>query len=718
VERPLYAPGVPGCDPNAPDFRPVQFVGKTNLPGDWTENQTSNVFMLLPGARWKKDMDALRALAESWTAGGAEPAQASPAALRPEPEAPATPLAAKPDEDERTGGGMRKTGTIEGTARPALRDRVQNGGKTNWPKSREQDVIVSLCREWRKYTKDALDTRDIALQPDTHGYKQPPYPRYLEITNRLTKWAREEGDEIDGTALDTLAAELMRPDLAPLRAREIDDLWRECMTVLRRIRVQVMDQPPKAAKPGGTEGNSGVGSPPPPGGKSDAGQQIDQRFLREVTRAKGDRCEGSTVVGMAFAFDTPRICRMVQKAWRLWPGADEPHSDEFMDVITHLQNALSILPNEWQATGEPPPRDRRDIERLLALIGRDDVVVSGEWTPAGIAPMLIGGLQRRREQREGTGGAGSTPTAAKTEPAPAAKAKQAEEVGDGAAVLPNEGDAAMADVAPASVAAPQPKVEHVVILIHGIRDFGAWHQKVEQALGSDAIRVVMPKYGWFGPLKFIAPLYTRSKPLARIKQAFDDAAHAFPNANISAIAHSFGAYLLTELLLKEPYIKVSRVVLCGAVVRQDFPWERVQDQLGSLEDRDKAKYVVNHCGNKDIWPVIGASAHRRYGNAGTDGFGSVYVTDRFHKGGHGLFFTKTFIQKHWKPFIEQGTIVHSDAVQGEGVPCYVRLLQKVPFIPQLTLALLTVAAIGIILALLKFVPLLLPSAAHARSGPV
>ena len=77
VERPLYAPGVPGCDPNAPDFRPVQFLGKTNLPGDWTENQTPNVFMLHPGARWKDDMDALRALAESRTAVSATQTQAN-----------------------------------------------------------------------------------------------------------------------------------------------------------------------------------------------------------------------------------------------------------------------------------------------------------------------------------------------------------------------------------------------------------------------------------------------------------------------------------------------------------------------------------------------------------------------------------------------------------------------------------------------------------------
>ena len=35
------------------------------------------------------------------------------------------------------------------------------------------------------------------------------------------------------------------------------------------------------------------------------------------------------------------------------------------------------------------PRCRTDLERLLGLAGQADVVASGEWTPAGVAPMLM-----------------------------------------------------------------------------------------------------------------------------------------------------------------------------------------------------------------------------------------------------------------------------------------------------------------------------------------
>lgn len=121
------------------------------------------------------------------------------------------------------------------------------------------------------------------------------------------------------------------------------------------------------------------------------------RTLRVVSRIQGDRCDGTATMMKAAAFCTPPILRMMKEAWRLWPRKEEPVSDTFVDVIHDLENATSIIPSEWQTTGEPMPRDRRDIERLLARVGMNDVLASGQWTPSGISARLIGALEGRRE---------------------------------------------------------------------------------------------------------------------------------------------------------------------------------------------------------------------------------------------------------------------------------------------------------------------------------
>ena len=122
-----------------------------------------------------------------------------------------------------------------------------------------------------------------------------------------------------------------------------------------------------------------------------------------------------------------------------------------------------------------------------------------------------------------------------------------------------------------------------------------------------------------------------------------------------------------------------RVILCGSVVEQNFDWGEVVGQIGDPNVTDKSQFILNDCGNKDSLPVFAESAGWRYGNAGTDGFGGSYVQDRFHHGGHGLFFTPDFIDKYWKPFIESGTVVPGNARQGESVPGFFRSIARFPW---------------------------------------
>jgi hypothetical protein len=232
-------------------------------------------------------------------------------------------------------------------------------------------------------------------------------------------------------------------------------------------------------------------------------------------------------------------------------------------------------------------------------------------------------------------------------------------------------------------------VEHVIILIHGMWSYATWAQAVAEALGGPNIQVVAPRYGWYSIPRFVAPWFAGAAAQQRVYREFLSAKREHPDAKISVIAHSLGTFLFTRILKEYQDIQVWRAILCGSVVKQDFEWERVAAQLGEKNVPDKTGRIVNDCGNRDWLPVLAAWTGFRYGNAGTDGFGSTYVVDRFHAGGHGLFFDPGFISEYWKPFIDRGYPESGKANQGEGVPWYFRWALRV----RLPLLLVIVAAI-------------------------
>lgn len=244
-----------------------------------------------------------------------------------------------------------------------------------------------------------------------------------------------------------------------------------------------------------------------------------------------------------------------------------------------------------------------------------------------------------------------------------------------------------------------PDIEHVVILVHGIESEGAWMQKVQAVLQSNRVRVAPTKFkDRFPVTRFLLPWDTSAGPVADIHRQYRAMKDAFPNAKISAIAHSFGTHALMRALAADHTMRLHRVVLCGAVVERGFNWGNISPQIGDASDR--ARFFVNDCGNKDVWPVLGRTFGWGYGNVGTYGVGFGLVTDRFHEGGHGLFFDPTFIKKYWKPFILNGQIVDGTAEQGEGIPSWVRFLAWSPLLTKcmaVAASLLIVAIVALVL---------------------
>jgi pimeloyl-ACP methyl ester carboxylesterase len=126
---------------------------------------------------------------------------------------------------------------------------------------------------------------------------------------------------------------------------------------------------------------------------------------------------------------------------------------------------------------------------------------------------------------------------------------------------------------------PQRKldVQHVVFVIHGIRDRGFWTRRIAREVKSRArvkgeqCRAVTSTYGYFPMGPFLLPWMRRSKVEWLLDQ-YVTAKSLYPGATFSYIGHSNGTYLLAKAMELCPAITFPRVVFGGSVVRCGYKW--------------------------------------------------------------------------------------------------------------------------------------------------
>lgn len=193
--------------------------------------------------------------------------------------------------------------------------------------------------------------------------------------------------------------------------------------------------------------------------------------------------------------------------------------------------------------------------------------------------------------------------------------------------------------------------KQVVLLIHGIRTRAEWQDSLCSFLEKEENVSVEPiYYGYFDVFRFLSPFFTRHAPISRIEREIRRAIDRYPNHQLTIIAHSFGTYAVGEVLKKHPEIKLHKLILCGSIIHQNYPWDRVEKYQihGS---------VINECGVKDIWPILAGSMSWGYHSTGTFGFGTIGIKDRFHDGGHSDFLNLSFAEKYWIPFLFEGDFI-------------------------------------------------------------
>jgi len=227
----------------------------------------------------------------------------------------------------------------------------------------------------------------------------------------------------------------------------------------------------------------------------------------------------------------------------------------------------------------------------------------------------------------------------------------------------------------------------LVLLIHGIRDIARWQVEIAAPLESAGFAVEPTNYGRMNLIEFLLPISVfRSRALEEVWTQMQHAVMLHPNAEISIIAHSFGAYIVANILRRQFNLSVNRVIFCGSVVRFNFQFEQINERFNSP--------ILNKVGTRDPWPAVAESLTTGYGSAGTYGFRRPGVKDRFHNGaGHGFFLNAAFCAKYWVPFLKDGTIIPGD-LPAEIPPLWVRMISIFKlkyFITAIAVVLLTFA---------------------------
>lgn len=196
------------------------------------------------------------------------------------------------------------------------------------------------------------------------------------------------------------------------------------------------------------------------------------------------------------------------------------------------------------------------------------------------------------------------------------------------------------------------EIQEVVFLIHGIRDRAGWQSRVQRVLEEvPTIKVIPIKFGFLDVVRFWFPFWTRTPSIEFTRGQIQIGKNRHKADHYSVIAHSFGTYAITKILTDTKDLVLHRLVLCGCVVQERFPWENISARITTD--------VINDHGTRDIWPVMAKKLSWGYGETGRHGFGRADVVDRAHNFKHSDFFQESFIRDYWRPWFDSGKYVKS-----------------------------------------------------------
>jgi predicted esterase len=125
--------------------------------------------------------------------------------------------------------------------------------------------------------------------------------------------------------------------------------------------------------------------------------------------------------------------------------------------------------------------------------------------------------------------------------------------------------------------------DHIVFVMHGIRDMGLWTSRIGETVESVAhqlgqsVDCIKAGYGYFPMLRFLF-LGSRQVNVRWFMDRYTEVIARYPNSKISFIGHSNGTYLLASALKRYHACKIHHVAFAGSVVPKNYPWDNLIQQ--------------------------------------------------------------------------------------------------------------------------------------------
>ena len=162
---------------------------------------------------------------------------------------------------------------------------------------------------------------------------------------------------------------------------------------------------------------------------------------------------------------------------------------------------------------------------------------------------------------------------------------------------------------------PPNRGRKVVFPLHGIRTHAKWQRAFVDVAQQHEIYCPLEKWD-FGSFSLLP--WQREAKVRWFRSSYydlmDNRYAGLGDDNYpSAVAHSFGTYILCYALLKYRDISFDKIILCGSILPRSFPWTEIIERGQVLEIRNE--YGVRDFWVKRVnWFVKGA------GSSGWNGF--------------------------------------------------------------------------------------------------
>jgi serine/threonine-protein kinase len=198
---------------------------------------------------------------------------------------------------------------------------------------------------------------------------------------------------------------------------------------------------------------------------------------------------------------------------------------------------------------------------------------------------------------------------------------------------------------------PPASIGNAIITLHGIRTHAKWQRAFAEVAHNTGLDTHLDRwnFGYFSSLRFFLPWARRAK-VRWFREVFE---MEFPSAQTtfarpSIIAHSFGTYIVGYALLRYPYLRLNRVLLCGSILPTEFPWD-------VLLERGQVQAVRNEFGSEDIWTELVDWFVPGTGRSGVEGFLVTHARleqERFAFA-HSEYFERGHMTNKWIPFLRR-----------------------------------------------------------------